>query len=1123
MSSSFPLLIQKLDAFIHKYYKNELIKGAIYSVALLVMAFLLIAVGEYYAYFSSILRTTIFYFFIAGSAFILSWYIARPLFKLYHLQKGLSYQEAAVIIGEHFSNVKDKLLNTLQMQQASQVSNDELLQASIDQRIQELKPIPFSAVIRLGENIRYLKYAALPLLLLLVIAAFRPAIITESTTRLVKHGQTFEKPAPFSIKIVNKKLEAFQQQDYQLELKLDGDEIPENIFLEIDDKRFQLQKTSTISFLYLFKNLNRSLNFRFWADGYYTKSYTLAVIPNPQVLNFTVDLMYPSYLHKAKETLNNTGDLNIPEGTKVSWHFNTSQAEMLRLIWPDTSYQIAANTNRASFYTRMLQSSAYQIVAANKFTPGKDTMKYQVIVNADNAPSIQAEQQQDSIYRNRFYFKGLAKDDYGFSRLSFNYKKIKSEELATTSEKPAVQKIVAQVLPIRFSSTQESFFHFWDWNTINLEAGEQVEYYFEVWDNDGVNGPKAARTQLFVYKAPSAAEIAAERNKENAATKSDIKDALAQAKQLQKEANELNQKLLEKKAPDWSDKQKIKDLINKQQNLQNKLEEIAKENKTNNERNSEQLQDQQVIKDKQEALQKLMDKVMSDELKKIMEDLQKNLDKLDKSQLQEKIDEMKLDSKNIEKELDRTMELFKQLEFDEKLSESISKIEELAKKQDELSKQSEDKNSEAKKIAAQQEKLNKEFENLKKDLKDLEKKDQEMEDPNGFKNPEATQQEISKQQEESKNELDKNNKSKASKSQKQASDKMQKMAEDLKEQQSEMESDKNAENAEDLRKLLNNLIHLSFNQEKLIKNLKATSLNSPEYLNIGKQQRELKDEAKMIEDSLLALSKRAIEIKPIVNREITLINDNIKKAIENLEARDVAQAASRQQLSMTSINNLALLLNESLQQMTKQQRESKSKSKQSGKNTCQKPGSSGKPQKPKQAMSMKQLRSMQEKLSKQMQESGKQIPQGQKPGKQMSEQFAKMAAQQEAIRRELQKLNKEENKDGKGKLGNLDKLAEQMEQNEKDLVNKNLTQEIQKRQQDIVTRLLEAEKAERERDLDEKRESNEAKSLPKRNPEEFEKYKREKMKEVELLQTVPPAFNSFYKKKTQDYFQQLAK
>ena len=192
-----------------------------------------------------------------------------------------------------------------------------------------------------------------------------------------------------------------------------------------------------------------------------------------------------------------------------------------------------------------------------------------------------------------------------------------------------------------------------------------------------------------------------------------------------------------------------------------------------------------------------------------------------------------------------------------------------------------------------------------------------------------------------------------------------------------------------------------------------------------------------------------------------------------------------------------------------------------GMGACKKPG--GKPG-GKPSSSIAQLKKLQEQLNKRLQDMKDGKMPGQKPGSKeggMSQELARMAAQQQAIRNELQKINQQNNKDGKGSLGNLDGLAKQMDKTETDLVNKIITQETINRQQEILTRLLESEKAEKERDQDNKRESNEGKNIANRNPNEFEEYKKLKLKEIELLKTIPPALSPFYKKKINEYFQSI--
>ena len=79
---------------------------------------------------------------------------------------------------------------------------------------------------------------------------------------------------------------------------------------------------------------------------------------------------------------------------------------------------------------------------------------------------------------------------------------------------------------------------------------------------------------------------------------------------------------------------------------------------------------------------------------------------------------------------------------------------------------------------------------------------------------------------------------------------------------------------------------------------------------VPKQQNKLKDDSKIIEDSLLALSKRAPEISALVNREINAIHLNMDKTVKALADRNTGESSMRMQSTMTSVNNLALLLND---------------------------------------------------------------------------------------------------------------------------------------------------------------------------------------------------------------------
>ncbi len=203
MNNNYNLLLDKLDAFIRKYYINQLIKGGLYSIALLGSFFLLITLLESVAWFSPIVRTLLFYSYLMGGLIIIVRFVVIPLMKLSKFGKRISHVMAADIIGRHFSNVKDLLLNTLQLNQLSlsEPEQRDLILAGIDQKANLLQPIPFVSAIDLRQNRRYMIYALPPILILAAILWFSPGRIIEPGTRLLNHSVAFEKPLPFKISV----------------------------------------------------------------------------------------------------------------------------------------------------------------------------------------------------------------------------------------------------------------------------------------------------------------------------------------------------------------------------------------------------------------------------------------------------------------------------------------------------------------------------------------------------------------------------------------------------------------------------------------------------------------------------------------------------------------------------------------------------------------------------------------------------------------------------------------------------------------------------------------------------------------------------------------------------------
>mgnify|MGYP000952887787 CR=1 FL=1 len=964
--------------------------------------------------------------------------------------------------------------------------------------------------------------------ILLLFAA--PSLITDPANRIIKHTSEFAPEAPFRFVVLDSALTVPEQEDFDLHVAIEGDIIPQQVELDINGQRIPLVKQEATRFTHRFRNVREPVDFHLTAEGFDSKDYTLATVSNPMLNELALRMEYPPYLSMAGTTANGNGDVTVPAGTKITWTATTRSADELLLAFDDTTYALRPQGDNAFMSSRrFLQSRTYTLVPRKGDRAAEHPLRYRVDVVPDLYPTILVEQKTDSTSPKRLYFKGDVTDDHGFARLVFHYGFSEGGDSVMADQRERTQEI-----GIDRKNTRQDFFHYWDLSDLRLLPGDKLEYWFEVWDNDGVNGSKSARSGTQVFEAPTLKELADKQEADNEAVKSELKESIKEAQELQRELDKLRREMLDKKDLNWQDKQKVENVMQKQKELQQRIEKTSEQFKQNNQEQQSFKQMDERLLQKQQQVQELFENVLSEEMKKLYEEVQKLMEQMNKEELQQKMEDMKMSQEDIEKELDRAMEQFKKMEVEQKAQDIADQLEKLAEEQKKLSEETTNEKGDNSEQKKKQEELNKEFEDIQKQLDELEKKNSELESPVELPKTDDQEQEIKKEQEGSQQDMEQKENKKAGQKQQKAGEQMEQMAFQMKSAMGMNEQEKQEEDMDALRQLLENIVELSFDQEAAMNDLGRTAAKDPHLVDIGRQQKKMRDDAKVIEDSLFALSKRVPQLQAAVNREMNAVNENMDRALEQLaisraDMRGKPQAADKQQRAMTGLNNLALLLDEALQQMQQQQQQSGMP----GSGKCNKPGGTGTGDSKKMA----KTKANQQALSKQLEEMKKALEKGgKKPGEKpgdkpgpdgkpagmglpgMSQQLAQLAAQQAAIRKEMQRAAQELNKDGTGAGQPLQKLAEEMEKNEKDIVNRNITQETLKRQQDIMVRLLEAEKSERERELDQKRESNEGRETPHTDPARFFDYQRNKQREAELLRTVPPGLKPYYKARVNEYF-----
>lgn len=1102
---NYRLLVEKLDQFIRKYYINQLIRGTLYSVGLILLLFLAMNLLEHYFFFKADVRKLLFYSFMGVSVLALGFWVFLPLLHYFRLGTIISHEKAAEIIGNHFADVKDKLLNILQLKQQSDSADQKaLILASINQKSEEIKIVPFKKAIDLSQNRKYLRYALPPLLLLLIILFAAPSIIKDSTNRLINNNKEFEKPAPFSFVLEQQdELSVVQFEDFPISVKVVGEQLPNEVFIEVDNYQYRLNKDEKNQFSYKFSNVQKDTKFRLFSSIVQSEEFELEVLKKPNVLGFEVKLDYPAYTQRKDEDLESIGDLVVPVGTNIDWVFNALNTDDISIQFGDEE---TVDIKRFSddLFThkkRAFKNEAYKLMISNKQLPNADSITYTINVIPDLYPTITAEKFQDSTDMKLLFFVGEASDDYGLRNLSFNYQIKKADGKQGKVEKVSVGRAEGKQLQYDYT---------FDVNELSLTPGDQVTYYFEIFDNDGVNGSKSARTNPMLFSMPTVEEFEAMEEKNDEQIKDDLMKALKESKEIQQEMKKMREKLLQENDLDWQTRKELEKLLDRQKELEKKIDQAKdafEENRQNQEEFSE--TDERIM-EKQEQVQKLFEEVMSEEMQELMQKIEELMQDMEKDEALEMMEDFEMNDDELEMELDRMLELFKQLELEKELTDAIEKLEELAEKQEELSEQTESEEKSQEELQKEQEEINEEFEDLKEKMEDIEKKNEELENPKEIGDRDEQMDDIQEDLNDSQQQLQQNQNNKASDSQKKASQKMKDMAMAMQMQMQSGEMEQMEEDMQALRQLLENLVGLSFDQERLIDDFSYADINTPRYVDLVQEQFKLKDDFRLVEDSLQALSKRVFQIESFVTEKVSEIKNNIRESLEELEERKKPQASEHQQRTMTNVNDLALMLSEVMAQMQQQM-----SGMMAGSQMCNNPNKSNsgnQGQKPSDKISQGQKG-----LNEQMQKMKESMEKGMGGS---SKEFAEMAAKQAALRKALREKSQKQKEQGKGSK-ELEDMIEQMDKIETDLVNKKLTNEMLKRQEEILTRLLKHEKAERERELDQKRKAEVATQKERKLPPSLEEYIKQRKAEVEMYKSVSPSLKPYYKFLVDEYFKNL--
>ncbi len=1088
MTESYKHLVNNLKSYVRIRSFYQFFRGILLVSALVFSYVIAISLVEFHSYLSVDIRTFLFFLTCFLVLILIGIYVIFPAFRLLGILKPISYEKAAKLIAEHFPEMEDRLLNVIELAQIGEETDEPLVWASIDEKIERLKVFNFSQAIPVKRLLRPLSFLFGVVVLAGILTLVFPGIFKESSRRLIHYDKQFSRPAPFTFHLINESLSVKKGDPLLLEVECSGRQIPEVLYVNIGGSNYLMSQENGV-FTYPFEHINNSFSLRFTDLQFFSENYKIKVLPAPIITDYSVEIVPPAYtgLERSKEEM--LGDIEVAYGSEIRWIFKTADTDSLYFTADGNRLDAVHDGGQFVLEYRAEKDLKYTVSVSNESFHYSDLLSFNLSVIPDLYPEIQVVQLRDSIDYTRYYFKGRIADDYGFH--SLNYELIINQK----------DSLVA--LPVVKNLNQQDFYFTFDFKALVGKA-DVVDYHFAVRDNDYFHSYKEAISESFQFRFPTKEELALADDQNFEGLEQLMEESFQLSQDIQQSIDELRFKSLSENSSDWEKKQLVNEVLNKRNRLEEILEQVQQKNAEMNNLKNSFSEEQAEIVEKQKQIEDLLEDVFNDELKALFEEFKKLAQDFDQSKLNELSDRSKMSMDDLSKQLERNLQMLKRMKVEQEMTDVIQQLQKLGEKE----KSNLDQLQEGRNFSEAQEREKSNQEEFEKTVEDLNKAlelNRSLEKPLELDPMEKEQIDIKSNYDNIQESIEQRRKRKSLQQMEENTRALENMAFSLGQMLEMNQQKQRMENIDNLKQILDNLVYISLTQEGLHDEIRQIDDGDPRLSSVRVEQDKLIKQSEVVKDSLYALANRTPEIGNVVTKELLTLELAMNKAVGELEESRMNTALREQQMAITAANNMALFLSEALDNLQKQMAEGMP-----GDQQCDKPGGN--------QSQMNMLKDAQQNLKQQLQQMIEQMKQGQSGN--MSEQIGQTLAQQEMMQQMIRELMMD-SEVGSAAKEQLKQINELLEHNNIDLANKNINSTLISRQNLILNKLLKAEKAEMERDVEDERESKTVDDSFYSNPIEFFEYKKQEKEFNDAIERNNYQLRNFYDRKYKNYINNL--
>lgn len=1050
-------------------------------------------------------RSALFWTWTLACTTLFGWLVIRPW--LMGWARRTQYRNIACTVAKEPA-VQNRLVSLLELCSGdASPAPQTLMDQAVHSLNAEVSKLPLIEKVNWHVPLVWSRYAVIPLGILTILLLSAPQGFRDASVRLFSPGTTFERPAPFSLMVTPGDTEVPKGDSLKIIAESIGVTSPDIVTFELriigeTGTRLQTTKTDSLGrFIHQENNLRLPFRYRAFSGSVSSEWYQVAVIDRPVLRNLQISLHPPAYTGLPIEELpTGTGNITAFQGTSAQIRVRSSI--------PGTQAWLSLDSNSEDIILNDLagkivvhNAASYRILLESPSgVRNLDPIMYSVTPLYDRPPSVKLISPAP---RTNMDFDLLipltvrVQDDFGFSRFTLSWRHSESRFGDTMDSFREIELSLPTMPEIEF---------LWDLDLttgLDIVPGDVISYFVTIWDNDGYNGPKKRSSATQELRLPSITERYEVLEATQDATESGLESLLEEAEVVREEFDELRDELRRKQDASWDDRQSLEGLQQAQDDLQNRVDELAR----NMAEAAEQMENHDLVSDELldlfEELQNVTEEINSPELMEALQELQEALSELDPAAMQESLEKFDFNEEMFRERMERALELFKNFQVQQQLEEAARRAEDLRQVQEELAEQTGEEGAQenSKSLVDEQLLASEEMSALEDKMEEISERMQELQRAPTSQmeqlNEQTQAKELPDNMQQNAQQMQSGQMQQANQGQQQMSQSMQQLQSDLQNIQSGMQGQQMQINLAALKLILSNVLRLSNDQEELRRQIAQSTHESPLLRDFARQQLILETGATIVADSIQSLGRSL----PLLSRDVQMHAGNtmlnMSSSIEALTDRNSNIAESYGAQAMTSLNDLAFLLSDLLEQLL---------------NSSSSNGGGG--------MSMEQMIQQLQQMAAQQNQLNQALeeffgnPPGERLTSDMQQRLQQIAGQQEAMRRQLAEMAQE--RDLANQLaGDLERIARQMEESIRELQSGQVNRPTRQRQQQILTRLLDASRSLQERGRERKREGRQVSEIERTGPVSLP----QNMTKDELRSALMDALESGYAKDYQELIQ----